>query len=276
MDTSHGKPIPHVDNPYDRFTPNTLLRDPIGSMMPHVLLMAIQLLALAGPPFRYRRELVAVATLGLGVTYLSRPHFTNDFGLAQPFSMAWSTYLATLEKLAADGGPEACFWRIDKPTQEALSYPAFSWQKIRWALVMIFNMRGIRWNYQVKNVPPAPERGRRWRFLLNQVVALGYYMLMTDIFSQLGIHLFYTAPDGKVGAVNSKFVTLASPNLGWSFLKTLAFGTMPYYMIQTQYTAFSILAVLSGLSKPEVSGNEILYKDLNMCNHPSFQVNVPF
>ena len=220
--------------------------------------MALQLLALAGPPLPYRRGILIVITLGLGAASLSRPHFTNIFGLAQPFSMLWSTYLASLEKLAMGAGPEASFWRIDQPAREALAYPSFGLQKLQWALVLIFNMRGIRWNYQVKNVPAVSKmavRGSRPCFLAWQAAALAYYVFMADLLSQLGIHLFYMGPDGRVGAVNTKYLTLRSPNLCSSFTKALVFGATPYYIVQLQYTSFSILAVLLRMSKPEVSGH---------------------
>ncbi len=251
--------------------PNTSLRDPTGSIAPHVILMVLQLLALAGPPLPYRRGILIVITLSLGATYLSRPHFTNSFGLAQPFSMLWSTYLSSLEKLAARGGPEASFWRIDQPARDALAYPSFGLKKLRWALVLIFNMRGIRWNYQVKNVPAASKmavRGSRPRFLAWQAAALAYYVFMADLVSQLGIHIFYMGPDGRVGAVNTKYLTLRSPYLRLSFTKALVFGATPYYIVQLQYTLFSILAVLLMMSKPEVSGHRRpIGHQLSCCEH---------
>jgi len=233
--------------------PNQTLRPPTGSVLPHMLLMVIHIFALAGPPFRRRRPLVIVSTIVLMGTYLSNPHFTNDFGLAQPFSVAWSTYLTTLEKLAVGGGPEAGFWRVDMPVREALTYPAFGIRKLRWALVLVFNMRGIRWNYQVKNIPtlgPAGKSGRG-RFLLRRLGALGYYVLMADFVSQAGMHLFYTGLGGEVGAVNSKYLNLHSSQWHWGFIKALVFGATPYYMVQMQYTAFSIAAVALGFSKPK-------------------------
>ena len=245
-----------LDDPISH--PNTILREPTGSVAPHLILMTLQLLAMASSPFPLRRAIVFIATLILGITYMSHPHFTNNFALAQPFSMAWSTYLTNLEKLAATAGPEASFWRVDKPAREAVTYSSFGLQKLRWSVVLVFNMRGIRWNYQVKKVPAASGRlitCSRLHFLGWQVVSLVYYIVMADLVSQLGIYFFYTAPGCRVGAVNSKYLTISSPYWSLSFIKALVFGATPYYIVQLQYTALSILFVSLGLNKPKVSGD---------------------
>lgn len=237
---------------------NLQLHTPTGSIIPHVLLWAIQPVALASPPFRGRCILSVMTIVAFAVFSQVHPHFTNDIALAQPFTIGWSVYLATLEKIlfAADPGPEASFWHIDKPAREAIDFAAFSYQKLRWAIALMFNMRGIRWNHEVKNIQKASTSSRS-RFLIAQVMAFLYYGLAADVFVQLGIRWFYTAPNGQVGDLNSKYLTLRHSDWRWSFAKAYVFGATPYFICCMQYTLFSILAVLLGLSKPEVSAMKI-------------------
>ncbi|MCJ1240129.1 hypothetical protein MMC14_008129 [Varicellaria rhodocarpa] len=137
-------------------TPNLVLNEPRSSIVPHALLFIIQILALALPSFRGRRSLISMLIIGLAIRALLGPHFTNNVGLAQLFTISWSYHMATLAKLAFSGedGSEARFWRIDRPQKEAMRFAAFGWAKLKWALKMITNQRGIRWNFEVKNVPP--------------------------------------------------------------------------------------------------------------------------
>lgn len=241
-----------------RRIPTTNLRTPTGSIIPHILLWVVQLVALASNPFRGRGTLFAGAIICLAILSQINPHFTNNIALAQPFTIGWSNYLSTLEKLlfCAEGKPEASFWHVDKPAQEALSFPGFGYRKIRWALVIILNMRGIRWNYQVKNIPKANLRSRS-AFVVSQIYNIMYYGLMADLVIHLGIRFFFTAGDGQVGVLNSKYLTLRHPDWRWSFVKALVFGASPYYVCCLQYTMFSVPAVLLGLSKPEVSSQHV-------------------
>ncbi|MCJ1401071.1 hypothetical protein MMC11_004283 [Xylographa trunciseda] len=232
--------------------PNLELREPTGSITPHLLLWTVLVLALVAPRFTGRRALSAFSILSLLVFAEINPHFTNDVGTAQPFSIEWVNSLSTLEKILFAGplGPEGSFWRIDRPAGEALSYPGFGLEKLKWALILLTNMRGIRWNYQVKNIP-YQEKMSKWTFLRTMTINFLYYVLMADLFANLGIRFFYTAPNGQVGEMNSKYLTLGHPDWGWSFVKAFVFGAFPYYMLSMQYTMFSIFAVLFGLSKPE-------------------------
>jgi len=237
-----------------RWIPNRALRSPTGSIITHLFLYAAQLLALTSPPFHGRRVLFSTSILALAMLSQVDPHFTNNIALAQPFTIGWSVYLSTLEKIlfSAAPGPEANLWRIDKRAKEALSYPVFGLQKLKWALVIMINQRGVRWNFEVKNVPKARTLSRR-SFLAFQALNLIYYSLMADLTVQLGIRLHYTAPNGQVGSLNSKYLTLRHPDWRWSFFKAFIFGATPYYMCCMQYTLISIPAVLLRFSRPEVS-----------------------
>jgi hypothetical protein len=224
------------------------LREPTGSITPHILLLITQFIALTSPRFPFRRHVFTALLLALFTASRIHPHFSNDLGLVQPFILAWSTFLSSLEKIALSGdeGPEHYFWRVDRPAHEAEQFGAFGPKKLKWAVALLFNMRGVRWNYEVKNVP-RPIKATKGRFLVNQVVSLVYYVAMADVVSQIWYHLYFSA-----GAEDTKHLSLTTGSPLRSFIATLTFGLMPYYMIQIQYVACAIPAVLLGISKPEV------------------------
>jgi hypothetical protein len=229
------------------------LRLPTGSSIPHILLLAAQILLLASPPFKGRRFISTYLILSLLVVSQLDPYFSTDVSVAQPASIGWAFAASTLEKLALSGpsGPEGAFWRVNSPQGEALSYPAFSLSKLRWALVLITNMRGVRWNFQVKNVPPLPNQRRR-AFIVSQTVTFIYYVLMADLFGSLSAHWLYGTINERIGHTDSTFFTLRHTDWRWRFAKSLVFGATPYYMLSAQYTFAGIIAVLAGLSQPEV------------------------
>ncbi|RYP43674.1 hypothetical protein DL768_009792 [Monosporascus sp. mg162] len=202
------------------------LRAPSASIVPHTALYVMQLVALALPPSRPRNHIFAGLIVGLGVYAHLYPHFTND-------------------------GPESSFWRMDHPRQEALTYKAFSWQKIRWAFALIVNQRGVRWNHEVKNVHPA-EITSRARFLALQAWTFVKCLLVADLLFSLSRRLFFTNADGVVGMVNSHELTLGHADWRWSFAKALVFGAMPYFMLSMQYAQLAFIAVALGISKPEL------------------------
>lgn len=233
-------------------TPNTTFREPESSIAPHIALYVVQIIALASPPFRQRRAVFNILILGLGSYALTHPHFTNDMATAQPFNIGWSFWLATLAKLNFSDPPEASYWRVDKPAREATTYTAFGWKKLVWAFNLMLNTRAIRWNHQVKNVPQVPKQTRS-RFLVSQALKFVKNMLIADFLFQVGLRIFWTTPDGRVGEMNSKYMTMRHDDWRWSFAKCLVFGATPYFMMSMQYAQFAFLAVLFGLSQPGVS-----------------------
>ncbi|KAI0401587.1 membrane bound O-acyl transferase family-domain-containing protein [Xylaria palmicola] len=232
--------------------PKYQIRAPSASIAPHIALYFVQIIALACPPSRLRRSLFSILIFGLGLYAHLHPHFTNDVGLAQPFIISWSYYLATLAKLLFSGpeGPEAHFWRVDHPRQEALSYSAFSWKKIRWAFALVINQRGVRWNHQVKNVHPIRTQ-KKADFLVLQVWKFAKYLLVADLLFSLSRRLFFTNADGTIGPLDSHSLTLRHADWRWSFAKALVFGSTPYFMLSMQYAQLAFVSVALGISMPE-------------------------
>lgn len=231
---------------------NTTFQEPQSSIFPHVLLYIAQVVALASPQFRYRRTIFNILIVGLASYALTHPHFTNDMATAQPFNIGWSFYLATLAKLNFSDPPEFHYWRSDRPAREASSYGAIGFAKVKWAISLMLNTRGIRWNYGVKNVPAVLPQSKS-RFLASRALNFAKNWLLADLFFQLGIRLLYTTPDGRVGRLNSKYTTMRHADWRWSFAKAFVFGATPYFAMSMQYAQFAFIAVLIGLSRPEVS-----------------------
>ena len=74
-------------------------------------------------------------------------------------------------------------------------------------------------------------------------------MLLNYIWIQLN---FVTA-DASVSLVDSNYLAIRDPDKRWRFAKNfLAWVPLPYYPVSFQYTMCSIVAVLLGLSRPEV------------------------
>ena len=249
--------------------PNHQLAEPIGSITPHLLIWLVQLVALLSPEFLYRRLVFTSAIVVCAIWVNIWPHFTNNPDDMQPFSLAWAFYLSTLEKILLSGprGPEASFWRRGRP-QEALGYAAFGLRKLKWSLMLIFSVRGVGWNWQVKNTP-SPRFKSRWAFVSTHSMYFIYHMLLADLLITLGIRMWYSSPEGMVGEVNSKYLTLRDPDWRWQFVRCLTWACLPYHAIQMQYIVCALLAVALGLSSPEVICS---VNDENCCKAQSQQI----
>jgi hypothetical protein len=224
-----------------------------GSIMPHILLLVAQIIVLSAPRFRGRR-ILSTGTILLLACLAQRSRFSNVLAPANFASLAWPHVMATLQKIIFAGpqGPEGDLWRIDRPRKEALSYAAFRFRKIRWAIVLIINLRGIRWNWQVKNVPEAPLNLTRGRFVIRYTYEFLRDLLMADILTHLLSRMVFADVDGQLGNLDSKYLTLYDERWVASFLKTLVYGAGPYYFINLYYLVFAIPCVTLGISQPEV------------------------
>ncbi|KAI1182832.1 membrane bound O-acyl transferase family-domain-containing protein [Nemania serpens] len=231
------------------------LREPTGSISPHLLLLVVQVVALAGPRFRKRQQLACTLIVALAVA-CHMNQFTQNLGLANLFALAWPHYLTTLINFAfaSRDGPEDDIWPMDDAPHVAATFVAFSWRKVTWALSTMINLRGIRWNYEIPHLPKrvtAGQRESRIRFLLLQLVDLGWMILMADLLSRLGLELFFMNPATKSVYLNSKYLSLRSADTLWSITKTLVYGAGPYFFINAQYVFCSVLAVALGVGDPE-------------------------
>jgi hypothetical protein len=222
----------------------------------HLGLLAVQLVVLAGPPFAGRNALAVAAVVALAAAaHVTGPASPNA-AEAQPYTLLWPVYLATVEKAVtaarSSSSIERCYWRYDRGAYEAARMRPFGLAKCRWAAALLVNPRLVRWNLEAKNVPP-PITTPKAKFLGAQLVALVKMVLITDFLLQMGIRLFWTPPPGA-GArfADSKHLSIRDPALGWSFFKTLLFACGPYFFMNMQYVAVSLVAVTLQLSQPIV------------------------
>lgn len=119
---------------------------------------------------------------------------------------------------------------------------------------MMFNTRGVRWNYEVKKLPPKP-RMRKGSFLLGQALNFVKLLLVSDLFLQLSERLFWTSHIEGIESTfyDSKHLTISHPEWHWSFVKALVFAGGPYFFVNLQYVAVSIIAVGLSFSQVEAS-----------------------
>lgn len=89
-----------------------------GSVLPHVLLPAVQIFAIASPPFSHRATLFVPIFLGLILATWANL-FSDAVDLRILMIGQWPWYLGTLEKLSF-GLPEQDYWRVDRPRAEAM------------------------------------------------------------------------------------------------------------------------------------------------------------
>lgn len=253
----------------DLYESNKIYSPATGSSYPHVLLLMSLPLALASPPFPGRAVIFSTTILALAMSTQIDAHFTNDPGTAQPFSQLWSVWLATLEKIFSSTrsprvgakpvlGPESLFWRKNSSAQEGENMAGFGQAKLLWALGIVFNLRGANWNYQVRNVPELSSNEKRSRvhFVLSRAVKTLYCFIMADIANQLWMQLFFVGNTGSgytnIGQVNSKYLTIKDPDWTWRFIKSVAWGPLPYYLISFQYNLISMITVALTFFDPEV------------------------
>lgn len=219
----------------------------------HFSSLAAQLALLAAGPFSYRKAIGATTIVALAII----PHFLDPVsqipGDAQPFSLLWPIYLGTLDKLlcASDGKVEETYWRVDRKIREATAFKRFSLRKLKWCAALMFNTRGIRWNYEVKKLPPKPHVPK-FEFLARQIVDFAKLLLMTDLLLQLSERLFWIDPVTGAPHVESKHLTITHPDWRWSLFRVASFAAGPYFFVNLQYVTVSIIAVSLNLSKPEV------------------------
>ncbi|KAF2179246.1 hypothetical protein K469DRAFT_754016 [Zopfia rhizophila CBS 207.26] len=218
----------------------------------HISLLVLQVFFYISPPFPGRRFLCVTTITLLAIA----PHFVGPVsdkpGDAQPYGLLWPIYLSTLDKFLFTNanGPEESYWRADRPAREAMAMRSFGPRKIKWAAAMMFNTRGVRWNWEVKNLPPKPRASKRY-FLLSQTFVFFKMLFMSDVLLQLSERLFWTPRDGQPRFLDSKYLTVTHPDWRWSFFKVLVFACGPYFFVNMQYAAAAVIAVLLNLSKPE-------------------------
>ena len=223
----------------------------------HVLLLAIQILALTLPPFQHRATVFAVLIVCLvALTYndildtkptdvdLHSPANHVPVDIILPILSQWPWYLGTLGKLLFSL-PERDYWRLNHQRGEAL---ALSWRaKLKWAVALYSSPRGVGWNFRVKGVPASMKPQSRPGFILNQSVWLSVCALGFDAMGYYTrVYYFGGREWGKEG------VTSYSNNWGRSAVNAFHGFFTPYLGLNIAYSQIAIASVGLGLNDPEV------------------------
>lgn len=150
-----------------------------GCVLPHLLLPAAQIFALALPPFRYRAHIFVPIIFSL--IYATWANLCTEALDIRIFLISqWPWYLGTLEKLISPSIPEEKYWRSDKPQTEAMDPNMTLMSKWKWSAAMYCSPRGIGWNYQAKGVPGYKAPDTKTKFFIEQGKRLLFYFIMLD------------------------------------------------------------------------------------------------
>ena len=210
-----------------------------GSLLPHFFLPFAQILALSLPPFTGRSEIFVPSIAALA--FLSYTNLvTEDHTCRLAMLNQWWIFLATVEKLLFSNVEED-YYRKDRAKAEALSM-SLGVEKIKWALSLLTNPRGIGWNFEVKGVPAADKPLSRRKFLRYQLSNYIKYFVITDL-----IHV-YAVRQMHVSGVEPSLLTIRSNTWSGSLLNAVFAGLKIYFPLQLAYTAGSIVTVLLNLS----------------------------
>jgi hypothetical protein len=194
--------------------------------------LPLTLLSLLAPPFSHRGALFSLSIiLPLVLAQFIEP-FSNNTSTRFSISLLWYLYLGTLPKILFCI-PEQTYWRQGH-TLEAVQYPAFSKQKLKWAIALLCNNRGIGWNFLVKGVPASPVGESRGVFVKKRVRDMVVVFAMVDV---TGLYLRKLHGE-EVGGVERLAVVLA--------IGAQASGGTSFH-----YAYMSAFAVGTGLSSPQ-------------------------
>ncbi|KAM7214785.1 hypothetical protein V8F06_009857, partial [Rhypophila decipiens] len=152
--------------------------DPL-SVLPHILLFIVLLLAFYPPPFRFRRFLICtlVALLDWRSTVSPWPPNIDDtrplkYGIASSWIFVLPVVQTVLIHL-----PEKDFWRLDEEevvselredgtvvkTHRPSPPREWSWNKLRWSVSLFATPRAVGWNFGGRKINSQREEIRRAR-----------------------------------------------------------------------------------------------------------------
>ncbi|OAG43733.1 hypothetical protein AYO21_01960 [Fonsecaea monophora] len=118
------------------------------------------------------------------------------------------------------------------------------WQKFQWSVSLFTTMRGIGWNWRVKNVDKVPKHLSRSRFVLEQIARASYCFLYMDVHQW---YIRWTVCGARTSTVSDIFTIPLWQQilLGWSsaFYSGITLG-FSYYL-------GAAFAVGSGLYMPQ-------------------------
>jgi hypothetical protein len=221
----------------------------ILDILPHILLPISMITPLALPAFQFRGIIFTATILSLAYWSIKSP-FPSDSQMRYAVAQSWFFYIPTISKvlipyehLNKDSGfrkdAEHAYWHRAHINEAATM--TFGWKKIKWALALWINPRGVGWNYQDKSVVRMPPQTKTSKgvFLRQRVADVLLYYMITDVV------IYYLASFGFPEALEE---------MGW--MDKIKIAAVSAVMIrgnwQFQWSIASLVGVGCGLSEPEV------------------------
>ncbi|KIW18353.1 hypothetical protein PV08_02641 [Exophiala spinifera] len=116
-------------------------------------------------------------------------------------------------------------------------------QKLRWGFDLFMTMRGVGWNWRVKNVEEVPVHLTRWQYVFQRLVSMGYCYLLMDVHEYLVEHSQF-----RTGVVGLDFFSIP---LGRQVLLSWSVAVYSGCSMAIGYNLVSAVMVGSGLSSPQ-------------------------
>ena len=201
----------------------------ILSTAPRILL----LLALAVRPSPYRWTLLPPIALFTWYCYFHlTPNDANLESLLANFFVAIDFILLTdVQRELRQVGQKEPIWKFGL------------WERLQWAVQLLFSPRGIGWDHEPKNVlPPHPNLTRR-QFLSSRLLRLVAAVLINDVTTHCTRLDPFFAKDAP---------PFSQQPFPWRFLGVVLFVVMSASYMNAGYNFCSLVMVGSGLSKTEM------------------------
>ncbi|KAF9459745.1 membrane bound O-acyl transferase family-domain-containing protein [Collybia nuda] len=125
--------------------------------------------------------------------------------------------------------------------QESIENASFG-ARLRWALTLFFNPRGVGWSHEPKGILPLGSHLSRGRFILSQLIWSAIYLVLIDIVHFINVHTSVFKPE-----------SIPTASLTWH-LRVL--GVILSGLRATSYLSFlhallSIICVATSISEPK-------------------------
>ncbi|KAK6379512.1 hypothetical protein LTS17_006430 [Exophiala oligosperma] len=117
------------------------------------------------------------------------------------------------------------------------------WQKFRWNFDLFMTMRGVGWNWRVKNVEAVPMQLSRRQYIFQRLVRMGYCYLFMDVHEYLINH-----PQFRAGMVGLDFFSIP---LGQQFFLSWSLALYSGCSMAFGYNLISAFMVGLGISSPQ-------------------------
>jgi len=209
------------------------LAGPLNNLF-HILL----LLALFSKPSHYRKlffiPILAVAFFR--IFYIHTGDIFEDFFTTQAIAIGITQasdyiFLTDVQR------------ELRMKDQTLPAYELSSWQRLRWAFILLCSSRGVGWNHEPRGVVPARPKGlSKLQFIRRQVIRIIWFLFLFDLGR---MHDFWnptTVPSGT-------FPEIIEQN--WLQVSLFSWALITYAGLSGVHALMSVIVTCLGLSKQE-------------------------